>query len=487
MKLMASSVSSMNSFRLSQPPQPSFPFHSSSSCGQKKPGVTAAELSLSDYVRPAEDGGGGDDGRDDSRSEAAAPDDMELSIFDARKYYTETSIEPILSTATKISPSVMRFSPASSVDGFSRNYRTGSFRSYATPTASSEASWNSHTGLLTKPPGTVSVSLRDPMSDRKSRLRSDSSRWLLFRRKCPCSSKKSVQVEEISPEPRPLAGRNKFSPKWGAAAASRIKVEDSMGKVSLRPESFMEKRQNMVPNAHRRFSNGGFTFPLLEPSISSSSLPPTTKLLIHGLPPKSASAATASLPTKLTNDPARDSIEVFRPSADPSDFRRKSREVIAYPTSPRRRMDALSINDDAASDASSDLFEIESFSTQSNSTSFPATYGRPRDSLDEARPRFSSAAAAAGGIYGCLDGQSAASAYYAATECGYEPSEASVTWSVTTAEGTAFDHASVTNYSVSASDVEEFARIQLRQHRELERSNGKDKRRGGGLLTSCRC
>ncbi|KAK4770103.1 hypothetical protein SAY87_030635 [Trapa incisa] len=472
--MASSSVSSISSFPLSQPVGPSFPLNSSSSPShQNKQPLTTEELPLPNYVKPADDGG---------RQGAAARDDLELNIFDARKYFSiETSFEPNLSTASRITPSVPRFSPASPVDEFSMNYRTRSFRSYATPTASCEASWNNHTGLLTRPPGMMSVTLRDPTSDRKSRHgRSDSPRWMLFRRRCPCSCKKSVQVKEGSPETRsPESRQSKSRPKQGEAA-------EAYG-INKFDDLLMKTQSMTVPNAIRRFSNGGFTFPVLEPSIPYSPLPPSaTKLLIHGFPrPKTASVVVTSLSLPLADDPARNSIEVFQHSGGPSEVHN------AYPASPHQRVDALSVNDDAASDASSDLFEIESFSTQSNSISFPAAaYSRPRDPLDEARTRLSSAAAV--GIYGCLDGQSAALAYDAATECGYEPSEANVTWSVTTAEGTAFDDASFTNYSISASDVEEFARIQLHQHRELGRRNGSSssnesrRRDSGGLLTSCR-
>ncbi|PKI58934.1 hypothetical protein CRG98_020680 [Punica granatum] len=321
----------------------------------------ATDFSFSAYLRPTNDD---NDGCGESRAvvAAAALGDLELSIFDARKYFTETSIDLIPCATKKISQPVPRFSMDLSVDGFSRSYRTRSYRSYATPTASSEASSNSHTGLLSNPPGAIPVSLRNPALDQKSGSRCNSPRWLLFLRECRASAR---------------------------------------------------------------------------------------------------------------------------------NIRMKSRDAISSPVNPRRRINSVSIDDDIMSDASSDLFEIESFSTQANSTSYPAAYARPRDSLDEARPRFSTAAS--GGIYGCLDGPTAVAAYDTATECGYEPSEASVMWSVTTAEGTAFDHASVTNYSVSASDIEEFTRIQLRQHNELERSGGGvggggGKRRGGGggLLTSCR-
>ncbi|OWM73134.1 hypothetical protein CDL15_Pgr001248 [Punica granatum] len=451
----------------------------------------ATDFSFSAYLRPTNDD---DDGCGENRAvvAAAAPGDLELSIFDARKYFTETSIDPIPCATKKISQPVPRFSTDSSVDGFSRSYRTRLYRSCATPTASSEASWNSHTGLLSNPPGAIPVSLRNPASDRKSGSRCSSPRWLLFLRECPCSSKKSVQVQKTSSESRSPASRNNCSPKLGEAAISKIKLDNSTGKVTSKPELFVENMQNIVLDAHTRFSNEGFTFPVLNPSTSSSSLPFNRKLLIHDFPPKTASAVIASLPLPLTEDPPRDSLEVFQPSGTPPDIRRKSRDAISFPVSPRRRINSVSVDNDIMSDASSDLFEIESFSMQSNSTSYPAVYARPRDSLDEARPRFSTAAS--GGIYGCLDGPTAAAVYDTTTECGYEPSEASITWSVNTAEGTAFDHASVTNYSVSASDVEEFTRIQLRQHKELERSGGGvggggGKRRGGGggLLTSCRC
>ncbi|PKI58930.1 hypothetical protein CRG98_020676 [Punica granatum] len=372
---MRSSVSSNLGSTFPQPRtnRPAFPFHSSSFRQKKLSSLMATDFSFSAYLRPTNDD---DDGCGENRAvvAAAAPGDLELSIFDARKYFTETSIDPIPCATKKISQPVPRFSTDSSVDGFSRSYRTRLYRSCATPTASSEASWNSHTGLLSNPPGAIPVSLRNPASDRKSGSRCSSPRWLLFLRECPCSSKKSVQVQKTSSESRSPASRNNCSPKLGEAAISKIKLDNSTGKVTSKPELFVENMQNIVLDAHTRFSNEGFTFPVLNPSTSSSSLPFNRKLLIHDFPPKTASAVIASLPLPLTEDPPRDSLE---------------------------------------------------------------------------------------------------------------PSEASITWSVNTAEGTAFDHASVTNYSVSASDVEEFTRIQLRQHKELERSGGGvggggGKRRGGG-------
>ncbi|KAJ0079123.1 hypothetical protein Patl1_23626 [Pistacia atlantica] len=65
----------------------------------------------------------------------------------------------------------------------------------------------------------------------------------------------------------------------------------------------------------------------------------------------------------------------------------------------------------------------------------------------------------------------------AATEC-YEPSEASIDWSVTIAEG--FDKGSVTNFSIMASKIDDMEMV-----RNGSGNNGK-KKLGNGLL-SCPC
>nr|KYP64046.1 hypothetical protein KK1_018633 [Cajanus cajan] len=112
-----------------------------------------------------------------------------------------------------------------------------------------------------------------------------------------------------------------------------------------------------------------------------------------------------------------------------------------------------------APDASSDLFEIESFSTATQST-YPAACRRnSRDSFDEASASTSTATTTTGFFFGrrSMDEGSTTATI---TEC-YEPSEASIEWSVTTAEG----------HEEGVSAAEE-----------------KWKRKGGnGLLVSCRC
>ncbi|KAF5750349.1 hypothetical protein HS088_TW03G00685 [Tripterygium wilfordii] len=399
-----------------------------------------------------------------------AVDDSEISIFDAQEYFNENNVNdpkptkkvsPINGVNLKRSPEVPRLSSApSSVDGY-RNYRVRSFN--ATPTASSEASWNSQTGLLSNPPGAIAVSIRNPPStDKKT---GSSAKWI-FRRKCPCSGKKSVQVEEhINPsEPKITIPRLKEtctskprtdSPIENSAlrilGAPRREDIPSVRRISAENHfaSNLTKHERILPSG-RAFNDGGsgFTFPILSHQ----------KLVLNGsdTPP-------------LDQDPPRESLEVFRPKDELVSTTVSgiiTRRSFTFPTSPKSRM--VPTDDDMASDASSDLFEIESFSTQT--TSYPTC--TRRDSLEDAstfnlRSRFLQ-------LHRSLDEPMTPS--LAPTEC-YEPSEVSIDWSVTTAEG--FDKASVTNFSVTASEAEEMT------WRERN-SGGGGKKKAGGLL-SCRC
>ncbi|XWS58940.1 hypothetical protein CRYUN_Cryun08bG0077400 [Craigia yunnanensis] len=110
------------------------------------------------------------------RVDVSADEDTEISIFDAQRYFNESNIDARV--CKRVSPFIMpnfdhissvprsdisalaRFSSASSgADGYGygRTYRVRSF--HATPTVSSEASWNSQTGLLSNPPGALAVSM----------------------------------------------------------------------------------------------------------------------------------------------------------------------------------------------------------------------------------------------------------------------------------------------------------------------------------------
>lgn len=365
-----------------------------------------------------------------------AADDSELSIFNAERYFNEG--QESNEASKKLAPIAERrdLSPISSLDGFSRNSRSRSF--HTTPTASSEASWNSQAGLLKNPPGSLSVTVKSfPVAEQRKGSASPGRR--LFRRRCPCSGKKSVDVEESYSDPK-----SPVRPSVDSSAKNQklIQVEqeaEKPTKVKIFPGISPKEKEafRFSPEIARRTMNaGGFSFPVL-PSAKKEAM----------------------------DDPARDSLEVFQPPIDgtsspvlrkSADFQRNSdRRSFNIPSSPKLRSP---IDDDLASDASSDLFEIESLSTQINS--------RRSYSIDE----LPSLAFEPKKIAGNLPLQRSIE-----EEC-YPPSEVSVSWSVTTAEG--FDRASVANFSSAMSEFDD--------HRfESFSGEGKKGISVGGLL-SCR-
>ncbi|XP_055807759.1 protein PHYTOCHROME KINASE SUBSTRATE 4 [Solanum dulcamara] len=412
------------------------------------------------------------------KPEEHSPDDSEINVFDAKKYFSEsnesspTVQKNIVDNQCELA-SGHRHSSVSSVDNaYGRNFRVNSFR--ATPTASSEASWNSQTGLLANPPGAIAVSLRGINTNEKKRGSFSSTRKWFFCRKCPCSGKKSVQIEETSSEPRTEIGSEQFPVKH----TNKVVVEKSINisqKNSIEIQQRVVRPQssethvgaiNKIGTIQRRSTSessesthatatcqqrvlapvrpftetpgGGFSFPILNNSGQA-------KLEIKSPP-------TRRSVSPILEDPPRESLEVFQPSSRKStetDHRRCNN--FPFPGSPISRVTAT--DDDVASDASSDLFEIESFSTSIATSSCPLY--RQRNSLEE--PGTPS---------------------IAATEC-YAPSEVSIDWSVTTAEG--FDRASVTNYS-TISEIETNTRF-FGGNGGGGGDGGKWK--GGGLL-SCR-
>ncbi|GAA0152962.1 hypothetical protein LIER_11314 [Lithospermum erythrorhizon] len=379
-------------------------------------------------------------------------DDSEINVFDAHKYFNEpneTNIDEPISLANPRQNNVdsrdlstvpcSRLSTVSSADGCERNYKTSSFR--LTPAASSEASWNSRTGLLSYPPGPM----KNPQTNKHHKKKISTSRWL-FCRKCPCSGKKSVKVEEpstenrtpeakiknsspktkhseITPEKRPIIPQNTLISNMPLERQQRI-VSNTITISAERFQAPKNPQQQCVSVMKRSFGDGptSFSFPVLTPSFPSK---PAQKI-----------------PIAPSEEPGRFSLDVFQPKTEPTN--KKSMEI------------QTQTDDDIESDASSDLFEIESFST-----------GHRRDSLDDAS-RFISRKCPTSKLDSPLDEIS---------EC-YAPSEVSVDWSVTTAEG--FDRRSVGNYSMSVSEICQLSR--LRNH---EDENEFSKKKGMGLL-SCR-
>jgi len=192
----------------------------------------------------------------------------------------------------------------------------------------------------------------------------------------------------------------------------------------------------------------------------------------------------------VLDEPPRVSLEVFHPIdedsvmlADPPRAMPPAGRAGPLPLPARAPPPVPALADEEAmSDASSDLFDLESFAA---SSSYPTTYrgrGSRRNSADDDLPYGSAAAAAA--------------AEPALSECMYPASEASVVWSVVTAEGGAFDAASAANFSSAASaccvDDLRYVVPELPEAgftAAMSRSAGRKKSGGGGggFMSSCRC
>ncbi|XP_023521816.1 protein PHYTOCHROME KINASE SUBSTRATE 4-like [Cucurbita pepo subsp. pepo] len=448
-------------------------------------------------------------------------DSSELSIFDAKKYFNEVSTNNInkVSPVTSIDPMLMlkgqsedqdsdkdselsrskpwtcggvtppssvvasKFSPVvASIDGYRQSYRARSFHS-TTPTASSEASWNSQTGLLSNPPGAISVSVlrgdSSPHSQKKTRKPPMSSsitgRWIFGSSKCPCIGKKSVQVHEskviLDPKARPYINNNNTTKDKDNYSESECSSWSK--KTSSDNTMFLQHSDNNViwstqkcvppnlllqgPTTQRVIASTSFSFPILKNKSNSNN---EDHFSIRSINPV------------LIQDPPRDSLEVFKPSSvkdGNGDNDLKSR-ILANVAVTGGNATIISDIDDMASDASSDLFEIESFSTQTASTttiSYSSMFHR-RDSMELEARRLGLNAAA---THCSLDEPMTPSTDW------YEPSEASIDWSVTTAEG--FDRASIANMS----EVEE----PWTEKNNINKNNNHRRRSssGNGLL-SCR-
>ncbi|KAL0383322.1 UNVERIFIED_CONTAM: protein PHYTOCHROME KINASE SUBSTRATE 4 [Sesamum calycinum] len=476
----------VKTFKYNSSQQPMFsvlepPLHYRSSLNS----TTFEDISFSSYLKS----------NDPCQKENDCPvnDDTEISIFDAQKYFSENS-DPkdmmMIKTQQEQqqqdpSSQDLRLSSVSSVDGFGRNYRTRSFR--ATPTASSEASWNSQTGLLANPPGSIGVSLRNFPSGEGKKRSSMAKKWI-FGRKCCCNGKESVQVKEVTSDSEHggpgIRDENNNNGKANYLCSKRDShkaktVQPSMSQRSSITNDVVEVHQHKV---------------WLQPLYGCLWRMPTVFLRLATKKTALKGIVTKAVNVNPIQDPPRESLEVFQPILESPPVTCIENTVGVRPQfspgSPIARV--TNTDDDLGSDASSDLFEIESFSTQT--TSYPMY--RRRDSLDEA-PTFNARRfASANGInlnsnnsiqYGRSSLDEPPTPSVAATEC-YAPSEVSIDWSVTTAEG--FDRASVSNFSVSASEVGNTTAF-LRQRQEEARGGdggdgGRRKGNGGLLLMSCR-
>ncbi|PRQ45748.1 hypothetical protein RchiOBHm_Chr3g0495011 [Rosa chinensis] len=485
----------------------------SNSISQKECILGDRNVSFSAYRRPDHEKDG----------LAAGDDSTEISIFEAQKYFNESIIDahkvsnnnnngaininnraissPLannVSIDNMEQPSRFSWAASSSVhDEYSsinmarNNYRARSFHAAATPTASSEASWNSQTGLLSHPPGKVAVSLRSPThhhhqhhhDHKKSRgmaaLPSSSSsprvRWFSFPRRCPCSGKKSVRVEDRMSSQQP-AKTSSSHYTAAAAAAPRIvsldlrnqtpkskSVVAASGDQHLmwdeehrrRWEGQMTVKIPSAGNPHNRLfrplpaaaemqaqHTNAFSFPVLKLNgrgTSWSSSSPMLKLqqqpaTVKQEPTLGREGHLEPLTTS-TDEQSSTTISIHKPATTSTDH---SSTGFTFPASPKSRV-IISNDDDLGSDASSDLFEIESFSTSTQTTATANNYpsvlyqynNYRRDSMEDDASSFN----AIRGLYrrrSSLDNEPMTTS---SAEYCYEPSEASIDWSVTTAEG----------------------------------------------------
>ncbi|KAE9588715.1 hypothetical protein Lal_00030348 [Lupinus albus] len=406
------------------------------------------DTSFSSYLQPYHNhtigSGQSRQGLDDSIAD-------ELSIFDAHKYFNDevpnndnnihkvtitnnsnnSRVSPLVTNNSNSNMEIMESeintdttkysSASSSVEGYGnmmRNYKARSFHA-ATPTASSEASWNSQTGLLSHPKGAIPVSMMNttnpssnPLDPNNKVITSFSKPIWFLRKKCPCSGKKSVQVKEskitqIPPPPQiPQAQKDHHS--------SNLKIQDpdltlKNSIIPITPNNWVvattksQRFHNSQSHQVVISSSSGFTFPVLNPNSSN------TDIKLH--------VPNGVILEKELN-PARDSLEVFQPPTNNDTMKLAT----VSPTTSSVNNNAM-LNEDAESDASSDLFEIETFSTATaTQSSYPSSMYRRRDSMEDASSN--------NGFFfyrRSIDERSTV-----ATEC-YEPSEASIVWSVTTA------------------------------------------------------
>lgn len=377
---------------------------------QAKTHLSATDVSFSSYLTPIKP-----DKRNSSPHDhpGSTADYSEMSIFNAQKYFNEGSQhDEVLSSSKRISPlkeinnlnladssSLQRFSPASSTVGYGPGYRTRSL-------TSSEASWNSQSGLLNAR-GANSGTQTD--GKRGSRV---IPRWLLFRPKCPCFGKKSVQVKA-----RPADNHRVSTPKEAIKPKLPVEIRgvkvnvihdsqeryvNRVGGLRTTPEDRFPSETRgrhllvSVPVPQKPFIDSsislstGFTFPVLPPSISLSSSPTSIRMPQNGSQSSHASPDPLQNPP-LPSNPPLEPLKVFMPPADEFIDSRKSQEnqtlhqPVMFPIGLKYQTSLVADEgDELGSDASSDLFEIESISTQAT---YPITQQKQRDSHDEARPR----------------------------------------------------------------------------------------------------
>ena len=343
----------------------------------------------------------------------------ELSIFDAQKYFNEPSNDDIQKVNIS-SNNNNRVSPVVHVNAEHNSNKddiieTSSYSS-VTPRATSEASCNSQNGLSSDPSVATAISMKSPHHpagpSKKARASCSFSKAMwFFRSKCPCSGRKSVQVMEKTTKPKyqipqtppPCLSHNQIprdplnlrrqelhtNPNT-AAENLTVNMETATNKSEPNKIAIKSNQDQKIyvtnTNCHGFQPAENQAPAILQPQLVLASLI-TPSAEGFSFPVLNSQSSTCSVKMEVANgvneDPHLDSLKVFQPPAAESTsvypkFIVRNIHNFAYPVSPKSK----TIDEDAGSDASSDLFEIESFSTQ---TAYAySKKDRRRDSMDEA-------------------------------------------------------------------------------------------------------
>ncbi|GJN06234.1 hypothetical protein PR202_ga23941 [Eleusine coracana subsp. coracana] len=353
----------------------------------------------------------------------------EIGIFTAERYFSAADVIK-RHDAVLLRPDHHHHDPPPLPSRMSAAASDAASQSGRHTAASSEASWNSRSGLLSGGAHHSPAVTRMKATSRAGNgSKKSGSGWTL----CPClTGRKAVMVTS---EPR--------SPATDARFSAQSAVDECIESAIFKP---------VIKSP-----------PL--PTMSDEEEVPAAKTKVTVTP------GTRAFPLAANNVPA----EAFAAAIGAPPAGEEGSPV------PRGRQDhVVVVDEEAMSDASSDLFDLESFAA---SSSYPATSFRGgrrsrRNSDDD-------------------DHLPLPYAEPALSECMYAPSEASVVWSVATAEGGAFDAASAANFSSAASAcggvaMEDFRFVvpgddEFAAAMSVSRSGAGRNKKGGGFLDSCRC
>lgn len=466
----------------------------------------------------------------------------------------------------------------SSID-VSRGFRSMSFPGGTTPTTSSEASWNSHSGLLSK---FARVSVTPPLHKLPTRdTKRATGKWSIssFGCKCPCSGKKSVEIDDTLIEARraasapnslhssrlnsPLGSTKYRCPDEMSPGKSRETHKSSVSFINGEPEkhvnattggiklkapvnplSSVDNSQFKPDLEHTRTDAGKFgevsniisaphafvekncqrrimgtssskedvfSFPILQDNVPNSvnsnleseeKMRPSLQVIagssFHGVPSDSMEEMPKSdLHSRLmlfSLDKTRKSFAFNSAGLSASKFdgeqSRKKEGGLKYHGN-NVVDDGENNKHDAESDSSSDLFEIESLSTQG--TGYPL-YNRRKDSMeishmDDISSIQSSYAPSEVPLNRPDNSFQFTSTEEAVTPSAlsscYEPSEASVDWSATT--GDTMDKSSLGNFSSYYETLKMASKHSISGFKEnTYRASNFNSRRSTGML-GCGC